>query len=190
MLAGLILAGGEGRRFGAPKAWAVLPDGRTFLEACCSCMAEAGAVRVAATLPPGSPDPGVSGLQALPLSERGLDMFASLRVGLRHLIQIEDWERLAVLPVDHPLVAANSVAALAAADGTAVIASYRGKHGHPIVIAREVAAAVVCGDLTGPTLREVLKAVGAVDLEVDDPGVTANCNTPAALLAALNAENF
>jgi CTP:molybdopterin cytidylyltransferase MocA len=112
-------------------------------------------------------------------------MFASLRVGLRHLIQIEDWERLAVLPVDHPLVAANSVAALAAADGTAVIASYRGKHGHPIVIAREVAAAVVCGDLTGPTLREVLKAVGAVDLEVDDPGVTANCNTPAALLVAL-----
>ncbi len=32
--AGLILAGGAGRRFGGPKAFARLPDGRTFLEAC------------------------------------------------------------------------------------------------------------------------------------------------------------
>ncbi|MDX2438511.1 MAG: NTP transferase domain-containing protein [Acidobacteriota bacterium] len=185
MLAGLILAGGEGRRFGGPKAWAQLPDGRSFLEACVSALLEAGAVRVAATLPPESLAPEIPGLLALPLPETGLDMFASLRFGLEHLIQGDDWRSLAVLPVDHPLVAAGTVGALAAAAERAVIPSYRGKHGHPIVIAREVALSIIRGDLSGPTMREVLRAVGATDLEVDDPGVVANCNTPAALSAAL-----
>jgi len=189
-LAGIILAGGEGTRFGGPKAWALLPDRRTFLEACILVLKEAGAVRVASTLPPGSVDPEVPGLLALPLSEPGLDMFASLRFGLDHLIQCEDWDRLAVLPVDHPLVAASSIAALATAEGSAVIPSHNGKHGHPIVIARGVATSIVCGDLTGPTMREVLREVGAVDLEVDDPGVVANCNTPDALSVALKASNF
>jgi len=190
LFAGLILAGGAGRRFGGPKAWALLPDGRTFLEACAAALHGAGAVRVAATLPPGSVDPQIPGLNPLPLPEPGLDMFASLRTGLDRLIQSDDWQVLAVLPVDHPLVTAETVAALAAAEGQAVIPSYRGKHGHPIVIAREVVGSIVCGALTGPTMREVLKAVGAVDLEVDDPGVTANCNTPAALSEALKAANF
>ena len=182
---GLVLAGGDGSRFGGPKAWALLPDGRTFLEACAATLLEAGAVRVIATLPPESSDPEIPGLEALPLPGPGLDMFASLRFGLDHLIQSEDWERLAVLPVDHPLVAAASVEALVAAAGRAVIPSYRGKHGHPIAIVREVVVSLVCGDLPGPTMREVLRTVGAVDLEVDDPGVVANCNTPAALAAAL-----
>lgn len=189
-VAGLILAGGEGTRFGVPKGWAGLPDGRTFLEACVACLNDAGAVRVVATLPPESPDPGIPGLLALPLPAPGLDMFGSLKIGLNQLIQSEDWERLAVLPVDHPLVRPNTVRALAAAVGRAVIPSYRGKHGHPICIEREVAAAIVCGDLEGPTMREILRAVSAIDLEVDDPGVTANCNTPAALSAALSAANY
>ena len=189
LLAGLILAGGEGRRFGGPKAWAGLPDGRTFLEACAVTLLEAGAVRVVATMPPESPDPEIAGVQALPLPAHGLDMFGSLKIGLGHLIQSEDWERLAVLPVDHPLVRPESIRALAVVDGRAVIPSYQGKHGHPIVVAREVAAAIVCGDFDGPTMREILRAVRATDLEVDDPGVVANCNTPAALSEALKAAN-
>lgn len=190
MLAGLILAGGEGRRFGGPKAWAGLPDGRTFLEACSAALFGAGADRVVATLPPESSDPEIAGLQALPLPEPNLDMFGSLKIGLNHLIQSEDWERLAVLPVDHPLVRSETVRTLAAAGARAAIPSYRGKHGHPIVIDREVAVAIVCGDFDGPTMREILRAVAAIALEVDDPGVTANCNTPAALSEALKAANF
>jgi CTP:molybdopterin cytidylyltransferase MocA len=188
--AGLILAGGEGTRFGGPKAWAGLPGGESFLEACFECLRDAGAVRVAATLPPESPDPGLAGLHPLALSEPGLDMFGSLRFGLEYLIQSEDWQRLAVLPVDHPLVRPESVRGLAAAGGRAVVPSFRGKHGHPICIERDVAISIVCGDFEGPTMREVLRRVGAITLEVDDPGVTANCNTPAALSAALSAANF
>ena len=103
MLAGLILAGGEGRRFGGPKAWARLPDGRSFLEACSASLVGAGASPVLATLPPESGDPVIVGVQPLVLPEAGLDMFASLKVGLTRLIQTEDWDCVALLPVDHPL---------------------------------------------------------------------------------------
>ena len=49
--AGLILAGGEGKRWGGPKAWATLPDGKTFLEACFGALRESGGNPIVATLP-------------------------------------------------------------------------------------------------------------------------------------------
>ena len=70
MFAGLILAGGEGKRWGAPKAFARLPDGRTFLEACFRVLREAGAGPIVATLPPGVGDPGLEGLSAVVLPSK------------------------------------------------------------------------------------------------------------------------
>ncbi len=176
-----------GERWGGPKAWAALPDGRSFLEACASVLAAAGAVRTVATLPSGSLDPRLGGVDGLPLPIHDLDMFGSLRIGLEHLVQREDWRQLVVLPVDHPLVTAATIRALVEVAGAAAVPSFRGKHGHPVRLDREVATAVVCGERRGPTMRDLLREVAAVDVEVDDPGVVANCNTPAALAAALNA---
>jgi len=185
-VAGLILAGGIGVRFGGPKAWALLPDGRSFLEACADALRAAGVDPMAATLPPGSDDPGIAGLIGLPLPQAGLDMFGSLRIGVFHLLDVGGWHRLAVLPVDHPLVRPGTVAALAAADTAAVVPRVRGKHGHPVVIGRSTAAAIAGGSVAGPTLREVLRDIGAVEIDVDDPGVIVNCNTPATLARAVN----
>ena len=184
-LAGLILAGGVGSRFGGPKAWAILPDGRTFLDACAASLQGAGAVPVLATLPPGSDDPEIDGLTVIPLPEPGLDMFASLRLGLQRLVGEAEWTRVALLPVDHPLVQPATVVALAASDAPAAIPSFRGKHGHPVVIDRPTAEAIVNDPMAGPTLRNVLREAGATDVEVDDPGAIANCNTPDALERAL-----
>jgi CTP:molybdopterin cytidylyltransferase MocA len=185
--AGLILAGGEGSRFGGPKAWVVLPDGRTFLEACAATLQTAGAGTVAATLPPGSVDPGIPGLTWLSLASRGLDMFASLRAGLQRMVGELEWTRVAVLPVDHPFVKPATVVALAACKARVAIPRYRGKHGHPVVLDRATAEAVANGRLPGPTLREVLKTARPVDVEVDDPGAVANCNTPDTMASAWSA---
>ena len=174
-----------GTRFGGPKAWALLPDGRSFLEACAASLRGAGAVPIVVTLPPGSDDPEIDGLTVIPLPEPGLDMFASLRLGLQRLVGEAEWTRVALLPVDHPLVQSATIAALAASDAPAAIPSYRGKHGHPVVIHRSVAENIVNDPMAGPTLREVLRKVGATDVEVDDPGAIANCNTPDALERAL-----
>ena len=190
MLAGLILAGGEGKRWGKPKAWATLPDGTTFLESCFNTLRGAGSAPIVATLPPTSQDPKIDGLDALALPEAGMDMFGSLLVGLARLTEDSAWRKVAVLPVDHPLVHLRTVVTLAASYERAVIPSFGGKHGHPICLDREVALAITSGDFDGPTLREVLREVGATDVEVDDRGVVANCNTPAALSEALRASNF
>ena len=185
MLAGLILAGGEGKRWGGPKAFARLDDGRTFLEVCAATLIGAGASPVVATLPPRTEAPRIDGLEVIALPEPGMDMFGSLRSGLGRLVETPSWRAVAVLPVDHPLVRPGTVTELAAVAGPAAIPSFNGKHGHPICVDREVASAIVRGELAGPTLREVLRAVGAASVPVDDPGVIANCNTPEALSAAL-----
>jgi molybdenum cofactor cytidylyltransferase len=187
-VAGVILAGGAGTRFGGPKAFARLPDGRTFLAACADALVACGVAPVVATLPPGAPTAAPNGVIAVPLAGAGLPMFESLACGLARLLPDPGWERVVVLPVDHPLVRPATVRALAAADAEAAIPAYRGKHGHPIAIGRTVAERVARGELVGPTLREVLRAVATVEVAVDDPGVTANCNTPEALAAALAAD--
>ena len=183
--AGLILAGGEGTRWGGPKAWATLPDGKSFLESCFEVLQAAGARPIIATLPPGTVDPGPSGLATVVLPSSGLDMFASLVVGFHILVEHLDWQSVAVLPVDHPLVSPQTVIALSATTARASIPSFNGKHGHPVCLARSVVETIVEGKRTGPTLREVLRSVDAVDVAVDDPGVTTNCNTPEALATAL-----
>ncbi len=184
-LAGLILAGGEGTRWGGPKAWAKLPDDQTFLESCLEILRTAGAQPIVATLPPEADDPGLDGLVTVTLPESGLDMFASLVTGLSHLMEHPDWQIVAILPVDHPLVSPSTVTALANATARAAIPSFNGKHGHPVCLARSVVETIVEGKLIGPTLREVLRSVDAVDVAVDDPGLTTNCNTPEALATAL-----
>jgi molybdenum cofactor cytidylyltransferase len=181
---GVVLAGGRGERFGGPKAFATLPDGRTFLSACRDVLAAAGCDPIVATLPCGVVPPALPGVRALPLPRADLAMFDSLKIALAAALESAGWERAVVLPVDHPLVTAPTVRTLAAAGATAAIPVLAGKRGHPVVVAREVAARVVAGELGGPTLREVLHAVGVVDVAVADAGVGANCNTPAALAAA------
>jgi CTP:molybdopterin cytidylyltransferase MocA len=183
--AGLILAGGAGERYGTPKAFARLPDGRPFLAACAEVLAEAGAAPLLATLPAGTPSLDAPGLECLPLPEPGLAMFDSLRAGLQRLLSHTVWGVVVVLPVDHPLVVPDTVRALAAASAEAALPSHLGKHGHPVMLSRSLAERVVAGELPGPTLREVLRAVATVDVAVNDPGVVTNCNTPEALAAAL-----
>jgi CTP:molybdopterin cytidylyltransferase MocA len=183
--AGLILAGGSGERYGSPKAFARLPDGRSFLAACAEVLASAGAAPLLATLPPGIASLQAPGLKGLPLPASGLAMFESLRFGLQYLLADDTWGAVVVLPVDHPLVAPATVRSLAGTEGAAVLPSYNGKHGHPVKLARAVAQRIVADELAGPTLREVLHKVDTVDVAVHDPGVTANCNTPEALAAAV-----
>jgi CTP:molybdopterin cytidylyltransferase MocA len=182
--AGLILAGGIGERYGGPKAFARIPDGRRFLAACAEVLTSAGAAPLVAMLPAGTPSLRAPELQGLPLPEPGLAMFDSLKLGLEHLLADKAWGAVVVLPVDHPLVAPDSVRALASAEAEAALPSHNGKHGHPVMLSRRVAERIAAGELAGPTLREVLRAVATVDVPVDDPGVTANCNTPEALAAA------
>ncbi len=180
----LILAGGAGRRYGQPKAFAVLPNGRTFLTACFDAHVEAGAELVAATLPPETTEPIPDGVIAILLPGPDLDMFQSLRAGVRKLVQSGEWRVVVIHPVDHPLVRPSTIQALATSTHGCAVATLNGRHGHPICLDRGTAEKIASGSIAGPTLREVLRESGANDVAVDDPGIRANCNTPEVLAKA------
>jgi molybdenum cofactor cytidylyltransferase len=85
--------------------------------------------------------------------------------------------------IDHPFVRASTVVALVAAfhqsRAPLVRPVFEGRHGHPVLFAQEV-----FDDLrTAPPdqgARAVVRGLGArvQDVEVDDPGVTFDIDTP------------
>ena len=89
-----------------------------------------------------------------------------------------------VLPVDVPLVSGGVLRAVVlAAEGTAapiVRAAHHGVHGHPVVFKREIFDELRAAD---PALgaKAVVRADPArvVDVEVNDPAVLADVDTPA-----------
>jgi CTP:molybdopterin cytidylyltransferase MocA len=88
-----------------------------------------------------------------------------------------------VLPVDHPLVSPETVAALTGAHssrtGAVIRPVHEGRAGHPTLFPRSVWTRL--SDAALPRgARSVVEApdIDTVDLPVDDPGVLADIDTP------------
>lgn len=147
-VAGVVLAAGAGRRFGGPKALALL-EGSRLVD------------RAAATLLRGGCDEVVVVSGAAPLVVDGAvvvdnelwdeGMGSSLRRALAHLTP-GPASAVVVLLVDTPWVGAEAVARLVAAHAAgarAAQATYGGLPGHPVLLARPVwddVAALAVGD--------------------------------------------
>jgi molybdenum cofactor cytidylyltransferase len=121
-------------------------------------------------------------------------MLGSVRVGLRAALDFEP-DAVLVLPVDHPAVRPTTVRALAgtmaealgafgsrrasAAFAYALVPRHRGHRGHPIALSAALAHAVVTDaratDLSDAVRRHA-RLVGFLD--VADPGILRNVNTP------------
>ncbi|ONF72437.1 nucleotidyltransferase family protein [Amycolatopsis keratiniphila] len=160
-VAGLLLAAGAGRRFGGPKALAVL-DGEPFVVRSLRVLAEAGCVPVRVVLGASAaqarallPDPGA----AVVAEDWESGMGASLRAGLRVLAET-DAEAAVVHLVDLPGVGAEVVRRVAAgADGNTVArAAYDGVPGHPVVLGRRWWPEIVAGASGDKGARDWLRA--------------------------------
>ncbi|MGB9202545.1 MAG: nucleotidyltransferase family protein [Terriglobales bacterium] len=113
--------------------------------------------------------------------------FSSLRVGLQEVLN-RGRDAAMVTLVDRPPVQAETIAALEAAFGLAlsktikkwaVIPEYQGKHGHPILLGREMLEAFLKAPETS-NARDVEHAHQS-EIEyvpVDDPLVALNVDTP------------
>ena len=94
-----------------------------------------------------------------------------------------DLTALIVMPVDVPLVSARVMRKLleraAASELSIVRAVHRGRHGHPVLFKREVFDELKAAD---PDLgaKMVVRADPrrVLDVEVDEPGVTSDVDTP------------
>ena len=199
---GVILAAGESSRMGRDKAllpWPPQPTTSAFTDTFLSAairlfFSHVDGVLVVvgkneAALAPVVYANGAS-LVVNPDPDRG--QFSSLRVGLQEVLS-RGRDAAMITLVDRPPVQAATLAALesaferaAAHRKWAVIPEYQGKHGHPILAAREMMEAFLRAPETS-TAREVEHAhQGEIEyIPVDDPLVAVNVDTPEQY-AALN----
>jgi CTP:molybdopterin cytidylyltransferase MocA len=147
---GLLLAAGEGRRMGMPKALVRDDDGTSWLHRSLAALREGGCDGVTVVLGAGAAEARLlldGSVGVVIAGDWAEGMGASLRTGLRALGDAESCPRSCVVSlVDLPDVGPGVVARLvAAADGPATLAraSYDGEAGHPVVLGRDHWAGVV-----------------------------------------------
>ena len=185
-VAGVLLAAGQGSRFGRPKALVEL-DGQTLAE------------RGVATLLAGGADPilVVTGAAQVALApehevhtvyngEWRTGMGSSLRAALRSPVLSQDVGAVVVALADQPLVGAKAVARLIAAyrSGASVaVAAYDGQPRNPVLLAREHWAEVIATATGDQGARAFLRArPDLVTLvECGDAGRPDDIDTPADL---------
>lgn len=143
-IAGLLLAAGEGRRYGRPKAL-VEQDGRLWVERAAETLTTSGCSPVVVVL--GAASETVRDRAELPESatvdnpDWPTGMGSSLRRGLNALTERPDARSVVaavVLLVDTPGITADAVRRVAAAatPETLATATYAGRRGHPVVLGR------------------------------------------------------
>jgi len=189
MMRAIVLAAGESRRMGQPKAGLLVsPGGPTFAAAAVAALHAAGfgEVTVVAGAHPEAVRAAVAGLEGTQVVVHdgwAAGQLSSLRAGL-DAVDAPDVEALVVTLVDCPLVRPATVVRLVetwrATRAPIVRPAIGDRHGHPVVFGR-----AVFDDLRTAPLEVGAKAVIArwrealVNVPVDDPGVLADIDTPA-----------
>lgn len=184
---GLLLAAGGGRRFGGPKALAVL-DGERFVERGARLLAQAGCAPVAVVL--GAEvarvraEADLGGVDVVVNPDWQTGMASSLRRGLDALAGRCD--AVVVALADQPLVGVACVERLVAAwraGAVAAVATYEGLPRNPVLLDRSTwdeASAAAVGDAGA---RAFLRSAAAPVTEVacDGTGQPDDVDTPADL---------
>ena len=183
--AGVILAAGASSRMGRDKA--LLPwRGGTFLSAAIRALqAVTDLVIVVAGANAGELTPIVNANAAFMVinPNPGQGQFSSLKIGLQEVLN-RGRDAAIITLVDRPAAGAATIgqlknAFLAADDQTwAVVPEYAGKHGHPIVIGREMMSAFLDAPASS-SARDVEHSVQSHIRYVatNDPLVAANVDT-------------
>ena len=188
MTAGLILAAGESRRMGSPKALLRYRQ-TTFLDALCRLMAErcspvivvlgASADEIRAR----SAGPATFAVNADYLS----GMTTSMQCGLRAVPP--DAGGVLFTLVDHPAVTPETVALLLSSPFPLLrVPRYQGRRGHPIWFSRELIPEFLALPSDGAARDVVRRHRDRTEfLDLDDPGIVADIDDPEAYRALIGA---
>jgi molybdenum cofactor cytidylyltransferase len=188
MIVGIILAAGRSSRMGRAKALLTSPDGRTFVRRLAETMCEAGLIDPIVV---GRPEDhrlksevAAIGVPVRFVENAGADagQLSSVLAGLA-AAAAPDLRAVVVAPVDAPLIQAKTFGALvarfASTNAPVLRAVHGGRHGHPVLFSHTIFEELRRAD---PAIgaRAVLRAhaQGLVDVEVDDPAVVADVDTP------------
>ncbi|HET7697719.1 MAG TPA: nucleotidyltransferase family protein [Vicinamibacterales bacterium] len=185
MIPAIVLAAGASSRMGRAKA--LLPIGdRTFVRTILESLREGGVTEAVVVIRQGDTaieaEVAAAGFGRAVVNPRAADgQLTSLVAGL-DAVDGPDVSAALVTLVDVPLVTARTIRGLctrAAASAAAVIrAVHHGRHGHPVIVKRELFAALRAAD-PAVGAKPILRAAAIEDVEVDDPGVIEDVDTPA-----------
>jgi molybdenum cofactor cytidylyltransferase len=181
----VIVGAGAGTRFGEPKAGALLPDGRRFVDVVADVARNAMLSPIVAVLPPGIAAP--AGTTAVVNTKPEGEQVVSLRLGLAQLSNQPVIGAIA-WPVDHPLATLESVlAVLDAARRTGapiVVPEYEGRRGHPVFFHRDTWRELLT--VADGGARAVVRGYGSqvAPVSVRDPGILRDIDTKADLPGA------
>ena len=181
-VAGVLLAAGEGSRFGRPKALVEL-NGQTLAERGVNLLRAGGAHPILVVT--GAAPVELDGTQSVYNPEWRTGMGSSLRAALQALSDT-DVGAVVVALADQPLVGAEAVARLIAAyrDGASVaVAAYHGQPRNPVLLAREHWAEVIAmatGDQGARTFLRTRPDLVTL-VECGDTGRPDDIDTPADL---------
>jgi CTP:molybdopterin cytidylyltransferase MocA len=170
--AGLVLAAGEGRRFGGPKAPYVV-HGERLVDRAVRVLRAASCDPVVVVL--GAWVGAVPDADVVVNEEWATGMGSSLRAGLEHLGRLPDVDRVLVTLVDLPGLTPDAVRRLAATrsrstDPREVLASatYDGVRGHPVLLGRAHWAGIAATALGDRGARDYLAGHAVAQVEVGD----------------------
>jgi molybdenum cofactor cytidylyltransferase len=188
MIAALILAAGESRRMGSPKA--LIPyHGLTFVEHLLAAtrLARIGETRV--VLGAGAEE--IRGRLQVRESQIVINdvwesgPLSSIQAGLRSLPE-DGVEAALICPVDHPLVTLRLIGAIVAAfdrSGKAIVLpTYLGRRGHPVLFASRLFSELMGAPLDVGARAVVRAHRGEIEeVATEEEGVVLNLNDPEAL---------
>lgn len=194
MLAAVILAAGESRRMGRPKA--LLPyRGRTFVEhllevtqhpqvGLTRVVLGAGADEIRSTL-------RLDSAQVVVNPDWPKGQLSSLQAAIR-TFPAGATEGLILCPVDHPLVSSALVARLIEAFDSkhklVVLPTFKGRRGHPVIFRASLYSELLAASPELGARQVVWAHADAVEeVPTEDQGVVVNLNDPEALKRALEA---
>ncbi|MEN8640096.1 nucleotidyltransferase family protein [Pseudomonas sichuanensis] len=181
----LVLAAGQGSRFGADKRRAVLGDGRSLLQHSVErALAVFDEVRVVLRDGESADALGLPGACCIvPSPDAGLGMGHSLAAGAASLSDC-DARAVAIVLGDMPWILPQTYRRLVeAADPAAIVVPCcQGQNGHPVLFGRDYwpELAKLCGDEGARSVLQRHRDRVRV-LDVDDSGVLRDVDTPAAL---------
>lgn len=183
----IVLAAGASTRMGHPKALTDI-GGETALERIARAAEAAGLAAPIVVLADAYDAvrervlPKAPHLRLVKNHAPGEGRTGSLHVGLNACSA----QRVLVLPVDHPVVTADTLRLLASRTEEWVVPIKDGRGGHPLSLGPMATAAILSAPPHMP-LRDVPAAVGLTQtrVPVDDPGIHMNLDTPADVRRAL-----
>jgi CTP:molybdopterin cytidylyltransferase MocA len=185
MVAGIVLAAGEGTRIGQPKALLETgTPGESFVARACEVLRAGGTERMVVVTAPGLVEPVkalVGGAEVVANPDPARGQLSSLQTALGVLASPEV-EAVVVLPVDVPLVAGSTVRELLEtwrrSRPMVVRPTRNAGHGHPVVFDQQVLGQIA-GLPPGPGAKALVRrhATEVGDVWIDDDGAFRDIDT-------------